>query len=81
MYLFPLQPVDVRFIEYMPFDGNRWNFSKFVPYRKMLAQVMAQWPELERLTDSANDTSKARPGALWCLLGCPHLSIWIGFCN
>ncbi len=43
----------------MPFDGNRWNYSKFVPYRKMLAEVMAQWPDLERLTDGANDTSKA----------------------
>ena len=21
--------VDVRFIEYMPFDGNKWNMAKF----------------------------------------------------
>ena len=21
--------VDVRFIEYMPFDGNKWNMNKF----------------------------------------------------
>lgn len=51
-------PVDVRFIEYMPFDGNRWNLSKFVPYRTMLTTVMSQWPQLGRLTDSPNDTSK-----------------------
>ncbi|KAK2078248.1 hypothetical protein QBZ16_004117 [Prototheca wickerhamii] len=27
------QPVNVRFIEYMPFDGNVWSDSKVVPYR------------------------------------------------
>ncbi|XP_064394576.1 molybdenum cofactor biosynthesis protein 1-like isoform X2 [Halichondria panicea] len=53
------KPVDVRFIEYMPFDGNRWNLAKFVPYRSMLTRVLAQWPNLERLEDKKNDTSKA----------------------
>ena len=52
------QAVDVRFIEYMPFDGNRWNYSKFVPYRKMLSTIMSKYPMLERLTDRPNDTSK-----------------------
>lgn len=50
--------VDVRFIEYMPFDGNRWNYSKFVPYRSMLSTIMSKYPLLERLTDGPNDTSK-----------------------
>ena len=22
--------IDVRFIEYMPFDGNKWNLNKFL---------------------------------------------------
>ena len=52
------QALDVRFIEYMPFDGNRWNLSKFVPYSDMLSKVMARWPQLTRLTDQPNDTSK-----------------------
>lgn len=52
------QALDIRFIEYMPFDGNRWNLSKFVPYRTMLANVMAQWPQLVRLKDQPSDTSK-----------------------
>lgn len=26
-------PVNVRFIEYMPFDGNVWSDTKMVPYR------------------------------------------------
>ena len=28
--------VDVRFIEYMPFDGNKWDTRKMVPYTEML---------------------------------------------
>jgi len=49
-----LQPLDVWFIEYMPFDGNKWN------YHKMLAAVMARYPNLERIPDGPNDTSKVR---------------------
>ena len=52
--------MDVRFIEYMPFDGNRWNLSKFVPYRTMLAKVMARWEHLVRLKDDPSDTSKVQ---------------------
>jgi cyclic pyranopterin phosphate synthase len=26
----------LRFIEYMPFDGNKWNTKKMVPYQEML---------------------------------------------
>lgn len=44
----------------MPFDGNRWNLGKFVPYRSMLTKILAQWPNLERLEDKKNDTSKVR---------------------
>eukprot|EP00730_Choanoeca_flexa_P002543 TRINITY_DN11086_c0_g2_i1.p1 TRINITY_DN11086_c0_g2~~TRINITY_DN11086_c0_g2_i1.p1 ORF type:complete len:565 (+),score=114.95 TRINITY_DN11086_c0_g2_i1:32-1726(+) len=50
--------VDVRFIEYMPFDGNKWNFNKFVSYQEMLDIIRAHFP-LERLQDHQNDTSKA----------------------
>jgi len=32
-------PVNVRFIEYMPFDGNAWGSRKMVPYRELLAAV------------------------------------------
>lgn len=27
-------PLNVRFIEYMPFDGNVWSGAKLVPYRR-----------------------------------------------
>ena len=58
LFVLVFQALDVRFIEYMPFDGNRWNLSKFIPYRDMLSKVVAQWPQLTRLTDQPNDTSK-----------------------
>ena len=52
--------VNVRFIEYMPFSGNRWNFKKFVAYRDMLAEIMGVWPQLVKLEDGKNDTTKVR---------------------
>ncbi|TPX48793.1 hypothetical protein SeLEV6574_g01833 [Synchytrium endobioticum] len=52
-------PVYVRFIEYMPFGGNKWNKDKFVPYRDMLQTIRARYPELYKLSDEPNDTSKA----------------------
>lgn len=30
------RPINVRFIEYMPFDGNVWSDKKMVPYREMV---------------------------------------------
>ena len=51
------KPVDVRFIEYMPFDGNQWNDQKLVPYREM-TEVIGEKYELERLDDHPNDTAK-----------------------
>jgi hypothetical protein len=33
------QAVNVRFIEYMPFDGNVWATHKMVPYRELVAAV------------------------------------------
>nr|XP_012633719.1 molybdenum cofactor biosynthesis protein 1 isoform X2 [Microcebus murinus] len=52
-------PLDVRFIEYMPFDGNKWNFKKMVSYKEMLDTIRQQWPELERLPEEESSTAKA----------------------
>ncbi|KAF2352701.1 Molybdenum cofactor biosynthesis protein A [Trinorchestia longiramus] len=51
--------IDVRFIEYMPFDGNKWNEKRMVPYAEMLAAITEVFPDTERLSDKPNDTSKA----------------------
>ncbi|XP_054894756.1 molybdenum cofactor biosynthesis protein 1 isoform X2 [Poeciliopsis prolifica] len=52
------KPLEVRFIEYMPFDGNKWNFKKMVSYQEMLDQIRQQWPNLERLQPGPADTAK-----------------------
>jgi len=53
--------LDVRFIEYMPFDGNQWKDSKFVSYAEMLDSIKERFPTIERTPDmdKPNDTSKA----------------------
>ncbi|NXQ91222.1 MOCS1 protein, partial [Nyctibius grandis] len=52
-------PVDVRFIEYMPFDGNKWNFKKMVSYKEMLDTIKQRWPELEKLPCETSSTAKS----------------------
>ncbi|KAA3620272.1 MAG: GTP 3',8-cyclase MoaA [Flavobacterium sp.] len=53
-------PVSVRFIEFMPFDGNKWNIDKTVSYAEIMEKVRDHYTEdqLERLQDAPNDTSK-----------------------
>lgn len=51
--------VDIRFIEYMPFTGNRWDTSMMVPFREALAIIQTKYPEFEPLENGPNDTSKA----------------------
>lgn len=52
-------PLDVRFIEYMPFDGNKWNFKKMVSYKEMLDAIRQRWPALEKLPEEDSSTAKA----------------------
>ncbi|XP_049962970.1 molybdenum cofactor biosynthesis protein 1-like isoform X2 [Schistocerca serialis cubense] len=50
--------VDVRFIEYMPFSGNKWNDGKMVSFSEMLQIIRKQWPDFDPLPNGPNDTSK-----------------------
>uniref|UniRef100_A0A8C9U4I4 Molybdenum cofactor biosynthesis protein 1 n=1 Tax=Scleropages formosus TaxID=113540 RepID=A0A8C9U4I4_SCLFO len=52
------KPLEVRFIEYMPFDGNKWNFKKMVSYQEMLDRIRQQWPGLEPVPGEEADTAK-----------------------
>ncbi|XP_041668455.1 molybdenum cofactor biosynthesis protein 1-like isoform X3 [Cheilinus undulatus] len=52
------KPLEVRFIEYMPFDGNKWNFKKMVSYQEMLDCIRQQWPDLIKLQTEPTDTAK-----------------------
>ncbi|KAJ3567711.1 hypothetical protein NPX13_g6675 [Xylaria arbuscula] len=50
--------IEVRFIEYMPFDGNKWNKGKMFSYSEMLDLIKEEYPQLERVKGHKNDTSK-----------------------
>ncbi|GJC86745.1 molybdenum cofactor biosynthesis protein 1 [Colletotrichum liriopes] len=50
--------VEVRFIEYMPFDGNKWNKGKMLGYAEMLDVIREKHPSLAKVQDHKNDTSK-----------------------
>lgn len=52
------RPVNVRFIEYMPFDGNKWNQNKLVPFKELVNRIESMYGSLNKLKDSANDTTK-----------------------
>ncbi|MFG6687334.1 GTP 3',8-cyclase MoaA [Mariniflexile sp. HNIBRBA6329] len=53
-------PISVRFIEFMPFDGNKWDMGKMVSYAEVMAYVNASFSKenVQRLQDAPNDTSK-----------------------
>lgn len=51
------KPIEVRFIEFMPFDGNRWDDTRLVSFQEMRDRIEAVYT-LERRTDGPNETSK-----------------------
>lgn len=53
-------PVIVRFIEFMPFDGNQWNREKTVSYKEILKHLYFTFGEekIIRLQDAPNDTTR-----------------------
>ena len=53
-------PISVRFIEFMPFDGNKWDMSKMVSYAEIMNYVNTSFTkdQIVRLQDAPNDTSK-----------------------
>jgi len=53
-------PVTIRFIEFMPFDGNRWDLKKMISYAEVMEFVNNSFSkqQVERLQDAPNDTSK-----------------------
>ena len=52
------QELEVRFIEYMPFDGNKWSKGKMLGYKEMLETIREKYPSLKKVQDHKNDTSK-----------------------
>lgn len=52
--------IQIRFIEFMPFNGNQWDRSKLVSYAEILEKVQNNFPDenILRITDKPNDTAK-----------------------
>ena len=55
------QDLEVRFIEFMPFDGNRWSKDKLVSQQEILDRVNNQFgvEANEKLTNELNFTSRS----------------------
>lgn len=52
------EDLEVRFIEYMPFAGNRWSTGKMITYLETLDLIKHKYPDVHRVRDHPNDTSK-----------------------
>lgn len=52
------RPLDIRFIEYMPFYGNEWKENKMISFDEMKKIIRRTYPEFQALSNKPNDTSK-----------------------
>lgn len=51
--------VHFRFIEFMPFDGNKWNWSKGLSYNEMMGIINGGYKtKVSKIEDKKNDTAK-----------------------
>jgi cyclic pyranopterin phosphate synthase len=50
-------PIQIRFIEFMPFSGNRWTSNKVFTWQEILEVVQTKYP-IVRLEDEIHDTAK-----------------------
>ncbi|EPQ60256.1 molybdenum cofactor biosynthesis prote [Gloeophyllum trabeum ATCC 11539] len=51
--------LSVRFIEFMPFTGNKWQQTKMVPSSELLDRISSRHPELFKAADELNDTARS----------------------
>jgi molybdenum cofactor biosynthesis protein A len=52
-------PVNIRFIEFMPFSGNNWNTNKKIPHDEVVQTVIQHFgaDKLIKIKDQKNDTA------------------------
>ncbi len=51
-------PLHIRFIEYMPFDGNGWSSAQVTTHQQILEMLRDRFT-FHKLTDGPNDTARA----------------------
>lgn len=52
------KPLEIRFIEYMPFDGNKWTDRKMFTFNEMMDIIKAKHPHIYNMPHKHGDTSK-----------------------
>jgi molybdenum cofactor biosynthesis protein A len=52
--------INIRFIEFMPFDGNNWDWEKKVSFQEIMRRVESEYGSdgYQKIEDTANDTSR-----------------------
>jgi molybdenum cofactor biosynthesis protein A len=78
-------PVDVRFIEEMPFNGSGSNYQKLEwDYQRMLEHIREHYPDIQKIRDPAHSTSfnYEIPGHLGRIGFIPaYTRLFCGSCN
>jgi len=54
------KPLHIRFIEFMPFNGNKWDWAKGIGYDTMMSKIISHYGEspIRKFTESPNETAK-----------------------
>lgn len=52
-------PIEVRFIEFMPMGGNKWAADRLVPNSNILGRLLEIYPNLRRVEQSLNEVSRS----------------------
>lgn len=54
------EKIEIRFIEFMPFDGNNWNKEQTVGYQEIFDLAISQYgdKEIQKIQDGPNDTTR-----------------------
>ncbi|TFK30946.1 molybdenum cofactor biosynthesis prote [Coprinopsis marcescibilis] len=52
------KPISVRFIEFMPFTGNKWDSRKMVPSAELLNNIRVRHPTVVRALIEPNETAR-----------------------
>ncbi|KAA3675966.1 GTP 3',8-cyclase / cyclic pyranopterin monophosphate synthase [Paragonimus westermani] len=51
-------PIEVRFIEYTPFGGNKWDYKKLVSYGEMMDKLRNKFSLIGRIAAESSSTAK-----------------------
>eukprot|EP01138_Halocafeteria_seosinensis_P000150 gb/GECG01000156.1/.p1 GENE.gb/GECG01000156.1/~~gb/GECG01000156.1/.p1 ORF type:complete len:470 (+),score=45.66 gb/GECG01000156.1/:1-1410(+) len=50
-------PVDVRFIEFMPFAANDWEDPSFISYSEQLQRIQKEFPDIQKISTDPYSTA------------------------